>query len=95
MSRNRGKRCPRCGDIALVRTENISNCPDPFPSEGIMHAKVSCVEMPTTTHFPARVIRPIKEHARVANAIGTHGRIACKVFPVIGSEEAMDIVIVA
>jgi len=54
MSGTRGKRCPTCRDIAAVRTENIGKCPDPFHSDGISHAKVSCVEMPTTTHFSGK-----------------------------------------
>jgi predicted RNA-binding Zn-ribbon protein involved in translation (DUF1610 family) len=54
MSKERAKRCPTCGDIAAVRTENIRKCPDPFHSDGIMHAKVSCAEMPATTHFSGK-----------------------------------------
>jgi predicted RNA-binding Zn-ribbon protein involved in translation (DUF1610 family) len=54
MSRKRGKRCPTCGDRKAVRTENTSKCPDPVHFDRIMHAKVSCAEMPATTHFSGK-----------------------------------------
>ena len=54
MPRNGGKRCPTCRNSAAVRTTSGGRRSDPFHSDGIVHLKVKCIEMPGTTHFSGK-----------------------------------------